>query len=151
MYRKCSTGEKDLPEPICPNVFRFCAMSCFYGIGQMLINIVIGKTVGKVRSQQWRRSVFWRALFILFGGLADASSVVVGKEIGAGRHMKGYQYVKGFTILCPAITFGICLVGVIFNRPLLSLFGLEQRLWNMKIYAAHLFGGWEPCEPVTTL
>ena len=40
--------------------------------------------------------------------------------------MKGYQYVKGFTILCPAITFGICLVGVIFNRPLLSLFGLEM-------------------------
>ena len=38
-------------------------------------------------------------VFALFGGLADASSVVVGKEVGAGHHMKGYQYVKGFALL----------------------------------------------------
>ena len=55
--------------------------------------------------------------------------------------MKGYQYVKGFTILCPAITFGICLVGVIFNRPLLSLFGLgaeamEYGKYMLLIYLA---------------
>lgn len=36
-------------------------------------------------------------VFAFFDGLADASTVVVGKEVGAGHHMKGYQYVKGFS------------------------------------------------------
>ena len=95
----------------------------FYGIGQMLINIVIGR--------QSESAIAAMAAF----------RVLVGKEIGAGRHMKGYQYVKGFTILCPAITFGICLVGVIFNRPLLSLFGLgaeamEYGKYMLIIYLA---------------
>ena len=38
--------------------------------------------------------------------------------------MRGYQYVKGFAVLCPAITFCICSVCLLLNRPLLSLFGL---------------------------
>ena len=113
----------------------------FYGIGQMLINIVIGRQSESAIAAMAAFRVLEGFVYAFFGGLADASSVVVGKEIGAGRHMKGYQYVKGFTILCPAITFGICLVGVIFNRPLLSLFGLGAEAMEYgKIYAAHLFG-----------
>ena len=113
----------------------------FYGIGQMLINIVIGRQSESAIAAMAAFRVLEGFVYAFFGGLADASSVVVGKEIGAGRHMKGYQYVKGFTILCPAITFGICLVGVIFNRPLLSLFGLgaeamEYGKYMLLIYLA---------------
>ena len=107
----------------------------------MLINIVIGRQSESAIAAMAAFRVLEGFVYAFFGGLADASSVVVGKEIGAGRHMKGYQYVKGFTILCPAITFGICLVGVIFNRPLLSLFGLgaeamEYGKYMLLIYLA---------------
>lgn len=95
-----------------------------YGIGQMLINIVIGHQSESAIAAMAAFRVLEGFVFAFFGGLADASSVVVGKEIGAGNHMKGYQYVKGFAMLCPAITFCICAVGVILNQPLLSLFGL---------------------------
>ena len=96
----------------------------FYGIGQMLINVVIGRQSESAIAAMAAFRVLEGFVFAFFGGLADASSVVVGKEVGAGHHMKGYQYVKGFAIICPAITFVICLVGFVFNEPLLSLFGL---------------------------
>lgn len=96
----------------------------FYGIGQMLINIVIGHQAESAIAAMAAFRVLEGFVFAFFGGLADASTVVVGKEVGAGHHMKGYQYVKGFSILCPAVTFLIVLICLIFNQPLLGLFGL---------------------------
>ncbi len=96
----------------------------FYGVGQMIINIVIGRQSESAIAAMAAFRVLEGFVFAFFGGLADASSVVVGKEVGAGRHMRGYQYVKGFAILCPAITFTICLVGFLLNGPILRLFGL---------------------------
>ena len=96
----------------------------FYGIGQMLINIVIGRQSEPAIAAMAAFRVLEGFVFAFFGGLADASTVVVGKEVGAGNHMKGYQYVKGFSILCPAITFCIVLICLILNRPLYGLFGL---------------------------
>lgn len=96
----------------------------FYGIGQMLINIVIGRQSEPAIAAMAAFRVLEGFVFAFFGGLADASTVVVGKEVGAGNHMKGYQYVKGFSILCPAITFCIVLICLILNRPLYELFGL---------------------------
>lgn len=96
----------------------------FYGIGQMLINIVIGHQAESAIAAMAAFRVLEGFVFAFFAGLADASSVVVGKEVGSGHLMNGYQYVKKFAILCPAITFCICLIGFILNRPMLSLFGL---------------------------
>lgn len=96
----------------------------FYGIGQMLINIVIGHQSESAIAAMAAFRVLEGFVFAFFGGLADASTVVVGKEVGAGHHMKGYQYVKGFATLCPAITFCIVTICLLFNQPLLGLFGL---------------------------
>lgn len=96
----------------------------FYGIGQMLINVVIGRQSESAIAAMAAFRVLEGFVFAFFGGLADASSVVVGKEVGAGHHMKGYQYTKGFALLCPAITFVICMTCFVFNVPLFTLFGL---------------------------
>ena len=96
----------------------------FYGIGQMLINIVIGHQSESAIAAMAAFRVLEGFVFAFFGGLADASSVVVGKEVGSGHLMSGYQYVKKFAVLCPAITFCICTIGLLLNGPLLSLFGL---------------------------
>lgn len=104
-----------------------------YGVGQMLMNVVIGRQSEAAIAAMAAFRVLEGFVFAFFGGLADASSVVVGKEVGAGRPMRGYQYTKGFAMLCPAITFCICLVGLAVNRPLLSLFGLgEEALFYGK-------------------
>ncbi len=96
----------------------------FYGVGQMLINIVIGHQSESAIAAMAAFRVIEGFVFAFFGGLADASSVVVGKEVGSGHLMNGYQYVKKFAILCPAITFCIVLTGFVLHTPMLTLFGL---------------------------
>jgi len=96
----------------------------FYGVGQMLINIVIGHQSESAIAAMAAFRVLEGFVFAFFGGLADASAVVVGKEVGAGNHMMGYRYVKGFSLLCPAITFCIVAICLALNGPLLGLFGL---------------------------
>lgn len=105
-----------------------------YGIGQMMINMVIGRQAESAIAAMAAFRVLEGFVFAFFGGLADASTVVVGKEVGAGRHFKGYGYAKDFAILCPAITFCIVFVCLLLNRPLLGLFGLGQEAMNYGKY-----------------
>lgn len=115
----------------------------FYGVGQMLINMVIGRQSESAIAAMAAFRVLEGFVYAFFGGLADASSVVVGKEIGAGNHMKGYNYVKGFALLCPMITFVIVLICVIFNVPILGLFGLgtEAMFFGKYMLLIYLLAG----------
>lgn len=114
-----------------------------YGVGQMLINIVIGHQVETAIAAMAAFRVLEGFVFAFFGGLADASAVVVGKEVGAGHHMRGYQYVKGFSVLCPAITFTIVLFFFVLNQPILGLFGLgaEALRYGKYMLLIYLFFG----------
>lgn len=96
-----------------------------YGVGQMLINIVVGRQSEPAIAAMAAFRVLEGFVFAFFGGLSDAASVVVGKEIGSGHHMEGYTYVKRFAALCPMITLCICLILYGASGPVLGLFGLE--------------------------
>ncbi len=114
-----------------------------YGIGQMIINIVIGHQSEPAIAAMAAFRVLEGFVFAFFGGLADASAVVVGKEVGAGNHLTAYRYVKGFSILCPAITFVIVGIMLIFNKPLYGLFGLGTQAMEYGKYMLmiYLFAG----------
>lgn len=111
----------------------------FYGIGQMLMNIVIGRQSESAIAAMAAFRVLEGFVFAFFGGLADASGVVVGKEIGAGRHMKGYQSTVAFSVLCPVITFSIVTIGFIFHEPLLALFGLSPEAMHYGTYMIMIY------------
>lgn len=110
-----------------------------YGVGQMLINMVIGRQSEAAIAAMAAFRVLEGFVFAFFGGLADASTVVVGKEVGAGHHMKGYQYVKGFAILCPVITFCIVSICLGLNSRLLGLFGLGAEAMYYGKYMLLIF------------
>ncbi len=110
-----------------------------YGVGQMLINMVIGRQAESAIAAMAAYRVLEGFVFAFFGGLADASSVVVGREVGAGRPMNGYRYMKGFAILCPAITFAIMAVFLCINQPLLGLFGLGPEALRYGKYMILIF------------
>ena len=128
-----------------PEFFKKCApIICnelLYGIGQMFINIVMGHQDESAIAATAAFRVLEGFVFAFFGGLANASSVIVGREVGAGRHMLAYKYVKGFSTLCPLITFAIVGIMFLLNRPLYSLFGLgdealEYGKYMLLIYLA---------------
>ncbi len=105
-----------------------------YGVGQMLINMVIGRQSEPAIAAMAAFRVLEGFVFAFFGGLADASTVVVGKEVGSGNHGRGFTYAKYFSMLCPAITFVIVSVCLMLNQPLLGLFGLSAEALHYGKY-----------------
>ena len=116
--------EKEFIGVYAKKCFPIICNELLYGVGQMFINIVIGHQAESAIAAMAAFRVLEGFVFAFFAGLSDASSVVVGKEVGAGNHMSGYKYMKKFAMLCPLITFIIVAVFVSINQPLLGLFGL---------------------------
>lgn len=98
-----------------------------YGIGQMIINIVIGHQNESAIAAMAAFRVCEGFVYAFFGGLSNATSVMVGKEIGAGNLEDGYRFAKKSLRICPCITFIIVGTCAIFYHPLFTLFGLESQ------------------------
>ncbi len=114
-----------------------------YGIGQMVINIVIGHQSESAIAAMAAFRVLEGFVFAFFGGLADAAAVVVGKNVGSGEHELGYRNAVGYSILCPAITFVLVGIMLIFNQQLYGLFGLgaEAMQYGKYMLMIYLFAG----------
>jgi putative MATE family efflux protein len=115
----------------------------FYGVGQMLINIVIGRQIESGIAAIAVFRVIEGIIFTFFNGLANASAVMVGKKIGAGEHLDGYRYAKRFIVMSPALTLFICLLILPVRGPLLSFFGLgdEARRYAMGMLLIYTVTG----------
>jgi len=99
----------------------------FYGVGQTLVNVVMGHQDESAIAAMAAFRVCEGFVYAFFGGLANATSVVVGNEIGAGRLHRGYSFAKRSACVCPVITFLIVAACFIFHNPLFILFGLETQ------------------------
>ncbi|MCI8442322.1 MAG: MATE family efflux transporter [Provencibacterium sp.] len=100
------------------------ANEIFMGIGFMIINIVVGRQNEMAIAAMAVFRVIEGIVFSFFRGFTNASAVMVGSQIGAGNHLKGYTQAKQFALLCPLVVFGICILQVIFRESLLGIFGL---------------------------
>jgi putative MATE family efflux protein len=97
-----------------------------YGIGQLLLNIIIGRQIEQGIAAFAVFRVLEGFIFAFFGGLANASAVMVGKRIGAGEHLEGYHDAKRFIALVPMITLLLVIIIIIFRNVILGLFGLGE-------------------------
>jgi putative MATE family efflux protein len=95
-----------------------------YGTGQLLLNIIIGRQIEEGIAAFAIFRVMEGFIFAFFGGLANASSVMVGKRIGAGEHLEGYRDAKRFVALVPLVTLVLVLIIIVFRNTILGLFGL---------------------------
>ena len=101
-----------------------------YGVGILLINMIIGRQAEAGIAAWAVFRVLEGFIFAFFGGLSNASSVMVGKRIGAGEHFEGYADAKRFTLLCPVITFIIWLILILLSATILRSFGLGETAFN---------------------
>jgi len=101
-----------------------------YGSGQLFLNMIIGRQAEAGIAAWAVFRVLEGFIFAFFVGLANASSVMVGKRIGAGEHMEGYAEAKRFVFLCPIITFLICIIVLLFRSPILHCFSLGEKAFN---------------------
>jgi putative MATE family efflux protein len=97
-----------------------------YGVGQLLLNIIIGRQIEEGIAAFAVFRVLEGFVFAFFGGLANASAVMVGKRIGAGKHLEGYRDARRFVALVPAVTLFLLIIIIIFRNTILGLFGLGE-------------------------
>lgn len=110
-----------------------------YGVGQMMINIVIGHQNESAIAAMAAFRVCEGFVYAFFGGLSNATSVVVGKEVGAGNLMEAYRYAKRSALFCPMITFTIVLICALLHVPLLGLFGLGAQAMEYGAYMLYIY------------
>ncbi len=102
------------------------ANELFYGFAVMAINMVMGRQGAANLSALTVFRTLEGLIFAFFGGLSNASSVMVGKSIGAGELDKGLRDAKRFALLCPAMSFLVCLIVLALRHPIVGLFGVSD-------------------------
>lgn len=98
------------------------ANELLYGIGVLLINRVLGRQGADALAAVAIFRSIEGLIFAFFGGLANASSVMIGKQAGAGQLKEAYGDAKRLALLCPLITFSVCLMVVCLRGVILSWF-----------------------------
>jgi len=101
-----------------------------YGSGQLFLNMIMGRQVETGIAAWAVFRVLEGFIFAFFIGLSSASSVMVGKRIGAGEHLEGYTDAKRFVLLCPLVTLTICLIVILFRLPVLHCFNLGEEAFR---------------------
>ena len=97
-----------------------------YGVGMLLLNMIIGRQAEAGIAAMAVFRVLEGFIFAFFGGLANASAIMVGKRIGAGEHTEGYAEAKRFVLLCPLVTLVIWSIVLILRSPVLGFFNLGE-------------------------
>ncbi len=101
------------------------------GVGNMMVNIVLGH-----QSEQAIAAVaVFRTLeglvIAFFSGFSNAASVLVGKEVGAGRHETAYERAWRLVYLCSGLIGTACLVLIAIHNPLLHAMGLHDESYQI--------------------
>ena len=78
-------------------------------------------------------------VYAFFGGLSNATSVVIGQSVGAGDHKGAYRFMKRSALFCPAVTFGIVLICALLHEPLFGLFGLGDQALRYGMYMLYIY------------
>ena len=114
----------------------------FYGVGQMLINVVIGRQAESAIAAMAAFRVL-EALCSPFRRTGGCKFRGGGEGSRRGPSYEGISVRERLALLCPAITFVICSIGLAFNRPLLGLFGLgsEAMFYGKYMIMIYLAAG----------
>lgn len=110
------------------------ANEALYGVGMMFVNIVLGHQDEAAIAAVAAFRICENFVYSFFSGLSNASSVVSGREIGAGNLRDGYAYAWKSALFCPVVTFGVVGICFIFYKPLFTLFGLGAMALNYARY-----------------
>ncbi|MDD3411960.1 MAG: MATE family efflux transporter, partial [Eubacteriales bacterium] len=101
------------------------------GIGNMVINMVLGRQ----SEQAIAATAVFRTLegFIIgfFAGFSNAASVLVGKEVGAGRLDDAFERAKRLVYLCAGCILLACLFLLCVQRPLLTAMSLKGESYRI--------------------
>ena len=111
------------------------------GVGNMVINIVLGRQPEEAIAALAVFRTLEGLIIGFFAGFSNASSVLVGTEVGAGRPDVAYARAWRLIYLCQGIIglLGIALIAL--HTPILTVMGMQEESFRLSfgmlcIYAA---------------
>ena len=110
--------------------FPILANELLIGVGNMMINIVLGHQVDEAIAATAVLRTLEGLVIGFFAGFSSAATVLVGKEVGAGNHEEAYSRAWRLIYLCSGM---IAIVGAVLfavHRPLLHAMGMSgESFW----------------------
>ena len=101
------------------------------GIGNMMINIVLGHQSEQAIAAVAVFRTLEGLIIAFFSGFSNAATVLVGKEVGAGRHETAFQRAWRLVYLCSGLIGTACLVLIGIHNPLLHAMGLKGESYRI--------------------
>ena len=111
------------------------------GVGNMMINIVLGHQADEAIAATAVFRTLEGVFIAFFSGFSNASSVLVGTEVGAGHHQSAYARAWRIIYLCSGMTGIVCLVLLLIRWPLLHAMGLSGESYGIAVGMLLIFTG----------
>ncbi len=109
------------------------------GASNMLINIVLGRqTTAAIAAVAVYRTIEG-IVISFFSGFASAAAVLVGKDVGAGRHESAFGKGKRLIYLCMGITAFVGVIIMLLHRPLFTIMGLSGESFRICTYLCTVY------------
>lgn len=107
-----------------------------WGFGTILYNIIYSNMGYEYYAAVTILRTFENLAFVFFVGLCNASSVMVGKSIGAGKIKRGVTDARRFTLIIPIVSLILGTLIVLFRTQLVGIFNLNGTITKKTFDAA---------------
>ena len=119
----------DWSDGIVPAYFKKClpilANEVLIGVGNMMINIVLGRQPEEAIAALAVFRTLEGLVIGFFAGFSNASSILVGKEVGAGNLRTAYVRAWRLVYLCQGFIAFIGVLLIALHTPILSIMGMK--------------------------
>ncbi|MBR3019725.1 MAG: MATE family efflux transporter [Clostridia bacterium] len=110
------------------------------GAGNMVINVVLGRQPEEAIAALAVFRTLEGLIIGFFAGFSNASSILVGKEVGAGNIDIAYRRAWRLVYLCQGFIACVCVLLVLLHTPILRLMGMSGESFDIAFGMIAIFG-----------
>ncbi|GAA0746738.1 MATE family efflux transporter [Clostridium oceanicum] len=129
---------KEFANKIIRNIIPVVLNECCWGTGMVVYSAIYGRIGTKaIASVQICTTV--QNLFMVVGiGMANASTVMIGNTIGAGKKEKGKVYAKRFTGLGSILGLSLGIILALSSKNILSIFKVSDKVLHDSLLILYI-------------
>lgn len=126
-----------LSRPLLKDFFKFSVpVACnefFWGFGITMLSVVFGHIGENAVTATSIASAVQQLTSVLLFGIANASTIVIGREVGAGQYEKAKSGAT--TVLFLSTIMGVIIAGAILllRQPILSLYNISLDIYRLTM------------------